>query len=87
MGLFLLVTRQSYDPLNTMQERLCVANENRRGIARPRDLHACGHIHGAHGCDVLASGAIVVNASLVNERYEMTNAPILVQLGPFADRG
>jgi Icc-related predicted phosphoesterase len=50
-------------------------------------LHACGHIHGAHGCDVLASGAIVVNASLVNERYEMTNAPILVQLGPFADRG
>ncbi len=43
-------------------------------------LHVCGHIHDAYGTDVISTGAVVVNASLVNERYEMVNTPIAVEL-------
>jgi Icc-related predicted phosphoesterase len=45
-------------------------------------LHAFGHIHHAHGMDMISTGAAVVNCALVDESYAMVNAPIVVELGP-----
>lgn len=43
-------------------------------------LVCCGHIHEAYGTAALPGGALVVNASLLNERYELVNAPVVVEL-------
>jgi Icc-related predicted phosphoesterase len=48
-------------------------------------LHCCGHIHGGYGTASLPNGAIVANASLLDERYELVNAPVVVDL-QLADR-
>lgn len=48
-------------------------------------LHAFGHIHEAYGMDMISTGATIVNCSLLNERYELVNKPIVVQLGPLDD--
>jgi Icc-related predicted phosphoesterase len=42
-------------------------------------LVICGHIHEAHGRARLA-GSEVVNASLLNERYEPAFAPVVIDL-------
>jgi hypothetical protein len=34
---------------------------------------------------MISTGATIVNCSLVNERYELVNKPIVVQLGPLDD--
>lgn len=41
--------------------------------------HLFGHIHGAYGMEKV-NDTIFVNASLVNEKYEMVNKPFLVDL-------
>lgn len=41
---------------------------------RPR-LVVCGHIHPGYGSYTMGCGTIVLNASMVNERYEMVNNP------------
>ena len=43
-------------------------------------LVCCGHIHEAHGQDTLPNGARIVNASLLNERYEPVFSPVMVDL-------
>jgi Icc-related predicted phosphoesterase len=48
-------------------------------------LHVFGHIHEAHGADVISTGAIVVNCSLMDDRYAMVNTPTVVELGPLDD--
>jgi predicted phosphodiesterase len=45
---------------------------------RPR-LHVCGHIHEAYGVAVW-QGTTVVNASSCSLRYELVNAPIVIDL-------
>lgn len=43
-------------------------------------LHVFGHIHEGYGQEHLESGAIIVNASLLNEHYYMVNEPIIIEL-------
>lgn len=42
-------------------------------------LTVCGHIHGGYGRYQVHEDVAVINASLLNERYAMTNAPILYE--------
>lgn len=41
-------------------------------------LHVCGHFHGPGGQTEIHGGVTYVNASVVNERYQLTNAPVEV---------
>jgi hypothetical protein len=47
-------------------------------------LLVCGHIHEDYGHWIVERGdrtpALVVNASLMNERYELVNEPVLIEL-------
>jgi predicted phosphodiesterase len=43
-------------------------------------LHVFGHIHEAYGVATLPDGATIVNASLLNERYDATNHPSVIDL-------
>lgn len=43
-------------------------------------LHVFGHIHEGYGQEHLESGAIIVNASLLNEHYYMVNEPLTLEL-------
>lgn len=43
---------------------------------RPK-IHACGHIHSAYGQKYF-DGIEFLNASVLNERYEYENNPIVV---------
>ena len=49
--------------------------------ARLKDLklHVCGHIHEAYGRIVMADGQVLLNASVLNHRYEMQNRPITME--------
>ena len=52
-----------------------------RLLALPRLKLVCtGHIHESHGQARLPTGALVVNASLVDVGLRLVNAPILVEL-------
>jgi Icc-related predicted phosphoesterase len=42
-------------------------------------IHICGHIHEAHGTMEMG-GIKYINASVLNERYDLTNAPIVFEL-------
>lgn len=42
-------------------------------------LHVCGHIHEAYGKLVMADGNVLLNASVLNYRYEMQNRPITME--------
>ena len=42
-------------------------------------LHVCGHIHEAYGRLVMADGQVLLNASVLNHRYEMQNRPITME--------
>lgn len=42
-------------------------------------LSVAGHLHSAYGRDQIG-GKTFVNASVVNERYELTNAPVVVEI-------
>lgn len=44
-------------------------------------LHVCGHIHEAYGRVEFPDGGVFINASVLNERYEMQNRPIEITLG------
>lgn len=55
-----------------------LADELKR--VRPR-LHVYGHVHNAYGI-VEKEGTIYVNASNLNERYQVANDPIVVDLEP-----
>jgi len=44
-------------------------------------LHVCGHIHEAYGRVEFPDGAVFINASVLNHRYEMQNRPIVFTLG------
>jgi Icc-related predicted phosphoesterase len=44
------------------------------------ELVCTGHIHEAHGSSQLPTGALVVNASYVDVRFEPANAPVVVDL-------
>lgn len=54
--------------------------------AHPAGLLVCGHIHEGYGQWEVERGGLppltIVNASLMNERYEMVNEPVLIELGP-----
>lgn len=43
-------------------------------------LHVCGHIHEAYGKFEAFNGCQLVNASLLNHRYYMTNEPIIIEI-------
>lgn len=44
-------------------------------------LHVFGHIHGGYGVEKFNnSGALLVNASQVNEKYNVVNTPIVIDL-------
>lgn len=43
-------------------------------------LHQCGHFHGPGGQVEIVGGVMHVNASVVNERYVLTNQPVVVNL-------
>lgn len=43
-------------------------------------LHVFGHIHEGYGIEHLESGAIIVNASVLNENYYMVNEPLTLEL-------
>ena len=42
-------------------------------------VHVCGHIHESYG-SVEKSGIKFINASVLNEKYELTNKPIEIEL-------
>ena len=44
-------------------------------------VHVCGHIHEAYGL-VKRSGIKFINASVVNEQYELANKPIVFEIHP-----
>ncbi len=45
---------------------------------KPR-VHICGHIHEAYG-QVHRDGTQFINASLLNQRYQMVNSPVLFEI-------
>ena len=44
-------------------------------------LHVSGHIHEGYGRVVLPDDRVLVNASVLNHRYEMQNRPVVLTLG------
>jgi Icc-related predicted phosphoesterase len=51
-------------------------------VAELKDLklHVCGHIHEGYGRFETGNGVILVNASVLNHRYYMTNEPIIIEI-------
>jgi Icc-related predicted phosphoesterase len=47
-------------------------------LVQPK-VHVCGHIHESYG-SIRRSGIQFINASLVNELYELTNKPVVFEL-------
>jgi Icc-related predicted phosphoesterase len=43
-------------------------------------LHIFGHIHEGYGRFDLGTGLILINASVLNKNYSMTNLPLIVEL-------
>jgi len=43
-------------------------------------VHVCGHIHEAYGYHEFVDGIMLLNASVLNRRYEMQNKPITLTL-------
>lgn len=66
------------DETTGMQQAGCVDLRERIAAVRPR-LHACGHIHEAYGEKIL-DGIHYMNASVLDERYRLVNAPLTVEL-------
>lgn len=56
----------------------CSALRDRVRIVRPK-LHVFGHIHGGYGT-FRDGSTLFVNASICNESYDATNAPILIEI-------
>ena len=46
---------------------------------KPR-LHVFGHIHGGYGREAVKGGTAFVNAAVLNERYVLAHAPIVIEL-------
>ncbi len=51
----------------------------RRILSIQPNIHVCGHIHESYG-SIQRSGTKFINASLVNEQYEISNQPIVFEL-------
>jgi Icc-related predicted phosphoesterase len=51
---------------------------NRIDEFRPK-VHVCGHIHESYG-QLDKTGTRFINASILNEKYEITNKPIVFEL-------
>lgn len=43
-------------------------------------LHQCGHIHEAYGTFQFADGPLLINASVLNRSYVMSNLPIEIEI-------
>jgi Icc-related predicted phosphoesterase len=43
-------------------------------------LHVFGHVHGGYGQEVGPNGTCLVNCAVLDEKYVLTNAPIIVNL-------
>ena len=44
-------------------------------------IHVCGHIHEHYGSWEFGDGQLLLNASVLNRRYEMQNRPIFMEYG------
>jgi Icc-related predicted phosphoesterase len=66
------------DNTNSGHSAGCEDLLNRVNAIKPK-LHICGHIHEAYGV-IKKSGATFINASVLNERYELVNEPIIFEL-------
>lgn len=66
------------DTLNDEQHAGC-PDLLRRVLTICPSVHLCGHIHEAQG-SIRRSGVQFINASVVNERYELANAPVVFSL-------
>lgn len=66
---------RSYRTSNPLGDELL---RERVEIVQPK-IHVFGHIHGGNG-NVLKHGTQFVNASVVNERYEIVNKPFVVEI-------
>ncbi len=51
---------------------------NRIKAIKPK-VHICGHIHEAYGI-IEKAGVAFINASVLNEKYELVNEPIIFEL-------
>jgi Icc-related predicted phosphoesterase len=51
---------------------------NRVNTIKPK-IHICGHIHEAYGV-IEKTGTTFINASVLNERYQLVNKPIIFEL-------
>jgi Icc-related predicted phosphoesterase len=58
----------------------CPYLRDRIGELKDLKLHVCGHIHEAYGKFETVNGVQLVNASVLNHRYYMTNEPILIEI-------
>lgn len=58
----------------------CPYLRERIGELTELKLHVCGHIHEAYGKFETDNGCQLVNASVLNHRYYMTNDPILIEI-------
>jgi Icc-related predicted phosphoesterase len=43
-------------------------------------LVVCGHVHEGYGAYKLPCGTTIVNASVLDEKYRLVNAPIVVEI-------
>ena len=58
----------------------CPYLKDRIGELKDLKLHVCGHIHEAYGIFETGNGVTLVNASVLNRNYYMTNRPIIVEI-------
>ena len=66
------------DKTKTGQRTGCMDLLNRVNEIKP-SVHVCGHIHEAYGITE-NSGIKFINASVLNEKYELANMPIVFEL-------
>lgn len=82
-GIDVLITHgppEGYGDIVPTGERVgCV--DLREALKRTKvRLHVCGHIHDGHGLYNTPEGTIIANASICDERYKPTHAPLVVDL-------
>jgi len=58
----------------------CPILRNKVSELKELKLHVCGHIHEAYGRVDIPEGPTLVNASVLNLLYRMTNYPIIVEI-------
>ena len=58
----------------------CPILRNKMGDLKDLKLHVCGHIHEAYGRFDVDGGPTLVNASVLDLQYRMSNNPIIVEI-------